>query len=120
MLRILKSYFFWTYQRGSFHYDVMVTIILAIIFLSPQIINFRDQPVDRDLSPAEVLVTPEGANGLVYQLNADLVKESVGEGETTALRGAIEPISGNVVIDRYEVVKDASGKTTAFKVWAHR
>ena len=29
MQRILKSYLFWTYPRGSFHYDVMVTLILV-------------------------------------------------------------------------------------------
>ena len=56
MLRILKSYFFWTYPRGSFHYDVMVTLILAIIFLSPRVINFRDQPVDAGPVSLQVLV----------------------------------------------------------------
>jgi hypothetical protein len=25
MLKLLKSYAFWTYERGSIHYDVMVT-----------------------------------------------------------------------------------------------
>ncbi len=120
MLRILKSYFFWTYQRGSFHYDIMVTLILAIIFLSPRIINFHDQPVDRDLYPAEVMVKADGAAGLVYHLSAELVQPSSGEQESAALQGAIEPISGKVVIDRYEAVKDESGHTTAYKVWAHR
>jgi hypothetical protein len=119
MLRILKSYFFWTYPRGSFHYDVMVTLILAIIFLSPRVINFRDQPVDADLYPSEVLVRADGP-GLFYQVSADLVKDSPGEAESAALTEAIQPISGSVVVDRYEVVKDASGKTTAYRVWAHR
>ena len=27
---VLKSYFYWTYPRGSFHYDVMVTLILTL------------------------------------------------------------------------------------------
>lgn len=120
MLRILKSYFFWTYQRGSFHYDVMVTMILAIIFLSPRIINFHDHPVGRDLYPAEVLVKAEGANGLIYQLSAEQVKPFSGQEESAVLKGVIEPISGNVVIDRYEAIKDESGHTTAYKVWAHR
>lgn len=120
MLRILKSYFFWTYPRGSFHYDVMVTLILAIIFLSPRVINFHDHPVDRDLYPAEVVVRPDGANGLIYQLSADRVKASSGQEQMAVLKGAIEAISGDVAIDRYEVIKDASGHTTAYKVWAHR
>lgn len=119
MLRILKSYFFWTYPRGSFHYDVMVTLILAVVFLSPRFINFHDHPVVRDLASAEVMVRPNGAHGLVYQLNADQVKQSTNP-EEAALKDALAPISGDVVIDRYETIKDAAGRITAYKVWAHR
>ncbi len=44
--QILKSYFYWTYPRGSFHYDIMVTLILLFIFLTPQIPgwSFGDKP----------------------------------------------------------------------------
>ena len=35
--QILKSYFYWTYPRGCFHYDVMVTLILLFIFVTPHI-----------------------------------------------------------------------------------
>ena len=44
MQRMLKSYLFWTYPRGSFHYDVMVTLILIFLFVSPHLINYRDRP----------------------------------------------------------------------------
>ena len=44
MGRILKSYLFWTYERGSFHYDVMVTLILAFIFVTPHVWNYGDHP----------------------------------------------------------------------------
>ena len=40
MKKIFRSYVFWTYQRGSAHYDVMVTLILLFIFVSPRFINF--------------------------------------------------------------------------------
>src|SRR5271165_6290695 len=96
MRRILKSYLFWTYQRGSFHYDVMVTLILAFIFLSPRFINFHDHPVARDLASAEVLVRPNGVHGFIYQVNADQVKQS-GD-ETAALKALLEPISGDLAI----------------------
>ena len=39
----LKGYVWWTYPRGSVNYDVMVTIILAFIFLAPLWINFPRQ-----------------------------------------------------------------------------
>ena len=41
---VIKSYFYWTYRRGSFHYDVKVTLILLIIFISPQLWNYGDKP----------------------------------------------------------------------------
>jgi len=44
-MNVLKRYIFWTYPRGSFHYDVMVTLILAFLFVSPHFIDFKDKPV---------------------------------------------------------------------------
>ena len=44
MNKIVKSYFYWTYRRGSFHYDVKVTLILLFIFISPQLWNYGDKP----------------------------------------------------------------------------
>ena len=38
--RTLKGYIFWTYDRGSFHYDVMVSLILLFIFVAPRFIDF--------------------------------------------------------------------------------
>ena len=42
--QILMSYFYWTYPRGSFHYDVMVTLILLFIFITPHLWNYGDKP----------------------------------------------------------------------------
>jgi hypothetical protein len=40
----LRGYFWWTYPRGSVPYDIMVTLILAFIFITPIFVNFRDKP----------------------------------------------------------------------------
>jgi len=32
----------------------------------------------------------------------------------------IEPISGEIVITRYEIVRDHNGRILAYKVWAQR
>ncbi len=44
LAEILKSYFYWTYPRGCFHYDVMVTLILLFIFVTPHLWNYGDKP----------------------------------------------------------------------------
>ena len=69
----IKGYIWWMYPRGSVHYDVMVTLILAFIFLTPLWINFRDKPVERSPHQTEVVVKPEG-NGFIYTVDAASIK----------------------------------------------
>src|SRR5579883_642919 len=117
MGRILKSYFFWTYERGSFHYDVMVTLILAFIFITPHLWNYGDHPVPGNFAPTEVVVRADGRGGFTYVVPADQVQDGMVQAR---LETAIERISGPMIVDHYDVLKDASGKITAYKVWAHR
>ena len=126
MGKLLKSYFFWTYERGSFHYDIMVTLILLFLFLSPRIIDFKDRPVETvALRSSEVLVKEAGSSGesarFMYQIRAD----DMGGASTDAERKAailrvIEPISGEVTLERYEPVRDAQGHIIAYNAWVLR
>ena len=68
MQRILKSYLFWTYPRGSFHYDVMVTLILVFLFVSPRLINYRDRPQETLTSTKDILVRANGPDAWTYQI----------------------------------------------------
>ena len=121
MKRILRSYVFWTYQRGSVHYDVMVTLILAFIFLSPRVINYHDRPAGRPLPPSQVLVGTDGHNNLTYRVDAATLASFHDNDVKQDLRAVIAPISGYVTIDRYEAVTNQGGKKiVAYRVWAHR
>ena len=76
MGKLLKSYIFWTYQRGSFHYDIMVTAILLFLFVTPHFVDFKDRPVETvALHSSEVLVkeagTRGGASRFLFQIRAD-------------------------------------------------
>ena len=73
MRQILKSYVFWTYPRGSFHYDVMVTLILLFLFVSPRLINYRDHT---PLSAGQVDDTPFGG-GAGMVLRVDVVEAAL-------------------------------------------
>ncbi len=125
-LKLAKSYLFWTYARGSFHYDVMVTAILIFLFGSPFLINFKDRPVETvALHASEVLVKEAGTSGdrsrFVYQVRS----EDLGRAQTdlelrTAMLRVIEPISGEVTLDHFEPVRDASGHIIAYNAWVLR
>jgi hypothetical protein len=126
MLKTLKSYLFWTYERGSFHYDVMVTLILLFIFLSPRFINYRDRPVYQ--LPSQIMVENDGNGGLIYQVKKTDVDQALQHVSAKtdelrtrrALRRLIEPIAGDVLIERYEPLADNAGTINAYRVWAHR
>lgn len=122
MGRLLKSYFFWTYPRGSFHYDVMVTLILAFIFVTPHLWNYGDKRSSLSHLPSQLVVESDGANGFIFQVKSEDVRAAGDDLPIrTALRHVLEPlVGGSVQIERYEPVADANGTTTAYKVWAHR
>ena len=56
--RTIRGYILWSYERGSLHYDIMVTLILLFIFVSPHFINFKDKPVERNPHLTGVVVFP--------------------------------------------------------------
>ena len=119
---LIKNYIFWKYERGSLHYDVMVTLILLFIFVTPHVFNYRDHPVADHLSPSDVLVRPT-QTGAIYEVPADQVHPATGvlaRQMEAPLEAAIAPVSGPVMIDRWEPLRDESGRVTAYKVWAHR
>ena len=114
----IKSYILWTHPRGGLHYDVMVTIILAFIFLTPRSI-FKDSPNSLRLHRNEIVVRSDGPNNFMYELNAS--GGDANDFETQKrLKAALEPVAGEIEITRYEALRDNSGKITGYRVWAHR
>ena len=119
-MKLLKSYFFWAYERGSFHFDVMVTLIILFVFVSPHYINYGDKPVPTvPLHASEVLVKEAGSSGnagrFVYEIRVeDLHGAATDEEIRAALLRVIEPMAGAVTIEQYKPVLDARGKVVAY------
>lgn len=126
MFKIIRSYIFWSYERGSFHYDIMVTAILLFMFFSPLFINYNDKPVETvALHASEVLVKEAGTSGessrFMYQIRTDDIKSAKTDAEIkAAILRVVEPISGEVELERYEPVRDAQGKVVAYNAWVLR
>ena len=97
----------------------MVTLILAFIFLAPLWINFRDKPQPRPPHQTEVVVQQEG-NGFVYKVDAAALNPGSDSRDSRSLLRIIEPIAGEVQIERYEAVRDTKDTIVAYKVWGHR
>jgi len=125
MSKILKSYFFWTYNRGSFHYDVLVTLILVFIFATPHLWDFGDKPSGLAGPQHPIQVIGNDGHGMIVtvaaaDVNLDLHTTASYKVVKKALRKAIEPVTGDAVsVDHWETVTGSEG-APAWKVWAHR
>jgi len=118
--RTIRGYVLWQYERGTLHYDIMVTLILIFIFLSPRVINFNDKPISRNPHPTEVVVMAQPDGHLFFQVSANAVTPGDDTSVRDQLLHIIEPISGAVSIVSYEAVSDRKGKIQSYKVLAQR
>jgi hypothetical protein len=118
--RTIRGYILWQYERGTLHYDIMVTLILIFVLFSPSVINFNDKPVARNSHPTDVLVTTDGEGQLLYQVAASAITPGDDHAVREQLLHIIEPISGAVSIVSYETVSDHQGKVQSYKVVVRR
>lgn len=120
--QILHSYFYWTYSRGSFHYDVMVTLILIFIFVTPHLWDYGAKP-PLSAGPAHPMQVVGNGRGVIVTVEASDVSVPAGASDREvrkALRRAIEPVMGDsVFVEKWQTVTDVQGNL-AWKVWAHR
>jgi hypothetical protein len=120
--QLLKSYFYWTYPRGAFHYDVLVTLILLFIFITPHLWNYGAKP-SLAAGPMHPLQVVASGRGIIVTVEAADLNIPAGASDNQvkkALRQAIEPVAGDsVFVEKWETVTDAQGNL-AWKVWAHR
>jgi hypothetical protein len=126
MFKLVCRYFWWTEERGNLHYDVMVTAILLFIFISPHFIDYKDRPVTTVATHAsEVLVREAGTVGnssrFIYQVRTEDMHGAATDSDLRkAILNAIEPISGEVTLEKYEPVTDATGRIIAYDAWVLR
>jgi hypothetical protein len=118
--RTIRDFVLWSYERGTIQYDIMVTLILLFVFISPRVINFKDKPTEHVPQPTGVVVTPDSNGGFIYQIDGSAVSATGDPAIQAELHKIIEPISGEISILRYETVRDSSGRVTKYRVWVRR
>jgi hypothetical protein len=120
--RTLKGYLFWTHDRGSFHYDVMVSLILAFIFLAPRFVDFKDQPGDNlpHRDRVGTVTAPDGTKLSVWLAPAAQVDAQDEDMVRVNFERALRPVAGAVRVDRVEPVRDQSGQIVAYRAWVRK
>jgi len=107
LLSTLKKILFWSYDRGSWQYDVMCVLILAFIFLGPNSIFHSHRSARAD----ETYIGPRFIS-----------REEVGQVEPEKIEQVIQErlykIFGHKVeIARIDRAVDSSGNVTGYNVW---
>ncbi len=127
MANLLRSYLFWTYERGSLHYDVIVTAHPPLSLRLAPLHRLQGPPCRDRRPPLQRGPRQRGRhrNGdaarFIYQMRADDMGNPTSDAERQrAILRLIEPISGDVTLERYEPVKDSSGRTVAYNAWVLR
>jgi hypothetical protein len=95
----LKKVLFWSYERGSWQYDLLCALILAFIFLSPNEL-FRSNPSVK-----------------VYVIKRELVGDASGDLEQKVAEQLSQMRGRKVYISRIEPIRDDYGNLTGYIVW---
>jgi hypothetical protein len=110
---------FWTYDRGTWQYDVMVALILGFIFLTPRT-WFQDRRVT-PLPAADVVLLLSDPAQKVYQVRASLMETAAGVSAARSAERVLEAHTGkSVEVIRIEPsLKDSRGQVISYAVWVH-
>jgi len=120
--RILDRIFFWSYERGTWQYDVAVILILAFVLGTP-LRWFHDQPqVGLPLNSTQVELVSKSGEKETYKVDA----RALAPPERTPalqndLHNALQKASpglrdGRFSIGRIEPIRDEAGTVVAYEV----
>jgi hypothetical protein len=119
--QILSKTFFWSYERGTWPYDVAVALILVFVLVTPRS-WFHDKPASGGLAaPGQVLLILREGNRQIYRVDARILapptKLALQNGLHTALQDALPELhNGNFSIAKIEPVHDDQGTVIAYQV----
>jgi hypothetical protein len=118
--RILSKTFFWSYERGTWQYDLAVILILVFVLLTPRH-WFRDLPEGGGPATAgQVQLVSKDGNRQTYRVDARVLtppKFALQTDLHTALQQALPELrSGNFSISRIEPLHDEQGLVIAYQV----
>lgn len=124
--QIFSRTFFWSYERGTWQYDLAVILILVFVLLTPR--NwFRDQPqVGPPETPGQVALISQEGKQEVYRVDARILAPPE---RTPALendlhnamqKASTDLHNGHFSITKIVPVRDDHGTVIAYQVEIHR
>jgi hypothetical protein len=122
--QILSKTLFWSYERGTWQYDLAVILILVFALATPRR-WFHDQPESGGpAAPGQVQLISKEGNRLTYRVDARILapptRLALQTDLHTALKEALPELrSGNFSIANIEPLRDDQGMVIAYQVEVH-
>jgi hypothetical protein len=122
--QILSKTLFWSYERGTWQYDLAVILILLFVLATPAR-WFHDQPESGEpAAPGQVQLISQEGNRLTYRVDARILapptRLALQTDLHTALKEALPELhSGNFSIAKIEPLRDEQGTVIAYQVEVH-
>ncbi|HUC54728.1 MAG TPA: hypothetical protein VMR90_11810 [Candidatus Cybelea sp.] len=122
--QLLSRTFFWSYERGTWPYDVAVILILVFVLATPRT-WFHDKPQSgAPVTPGQVQLISQEGNHLKYRVDARILapptKLALQSDLHTALQEALPELrKGNFSISNIEPIRDEQGTVIAYQVEVH-
>jgi hypothetical protein len=124
--QIFSRIFFWSYERGSWQYDLAVIAILIFVLLTPSR-WFHDQPTHEvPAASAQVELLNTSGNLQTYKVDTRILTppEKMPQLQSE-LHRALQKTQSDLQNGRFEItsveaVRDAQGAVIAYQVTLHR
>ena len=123
--RILSRIFFWSYDRGTWQYDVAVILILVFALQTPRS-WFKDRPESgTPITPGQVLLVSQDGNRRTYRVDARILPPPTNLALQNDLHNALQEAlpelhNGRFSVGKIEPVRDEQGAVTAYQVEIRR
>ena len=119
--QLFSRIFFWSYERGSWQYDVAVILVLVFVFTPKS--WFHDQPqVGLPVNSTQVELLSKSGDVEVYRVDSRILAPPT---RTPALQNDLHNAlqnagaglqDGRFSIGKIEAMRDASGNVIAYQV----
>jgi hypothetical protein len=119
---MLNRMFFWSYERGSWQYDIAVALILVFVLLTPSR-WFHDQPqVGLPVNSTQVELLSKSGETEIYRVDSRVLAPPE---RTPELQNDLHNVlqkagpglqDGRFAIGKIEAVRDENGNVIAYQV----
>lgn len=117
----MRRHLLWTFERGSFQWDIMCCLILAFLFLIPRHF-FNDVPEFMKVSPTESLRKTEDRNrNTIFTARLDSPRFfDTDQTRQAAVQVLQQSLGKPVRVTRIQPIRDWTGRVIAYAIWREK